>query len=43
METWQKLIEQAGVLQLSWQNLVMVLVGGILSFLRSERILNRSY
>jgi carboxybiotin decarboxylase len=30
METWQKLIEQAGILQLTWQNGVMFAVGGTL-------------
>lgn len=33
METWQKLIEQAGILQLTWQNGVMFLVGGTLIYL----------
>ena len=33
MEILQKLIEQAGMLHLTWQNAVMFLVGGILIFL----------
>lgn len=33
METWQKLIEQAGILQLTWQNGVMFVVGGTLIYL----------
>src|SRR5690606_23821454 len=32
-ETWQKLIEQAGILQLTWQNGVMFIVGGTLIYL----------
>lgn len=30
MEIWQKLIDQAGILQLSWTHLVMFFVGGLL-------------
>lgn len=37
MEIWQKLIEQAGVLQLTWQNMVMFLVGGTLIFLAIKK------
>ena len=33
MEIWEKLIQQAGVLHLTWQNLVMFAVGGVLIFL----------
>ncbi len=33
MDIWHKLIEQAGVLQLMWQNLLMFLVGGTLIYL----------
>jgi oxaloacetate decarboxylase beta subunit len=33
MDIWNQLIEQAGVLQLGWQNLVMFLVGGTLIYL----------
>lgn len=33
MEVWQKLIQQAGLFSLSWQNIVMFFVGGILIYL----------
>lgn len=33
MDIWDKLIAQAGVLQLGWQNLIMFLVGGTLIYL----------
>jgi hypothetical protein len=33
MDVWQKLTNQAGILDLSWQNAVMFLVGGLLIFL----------
>ena len=33
MEVWQKLANQAGILDLSWQNVVMFLIGGVLIFL----------
>ena len=33
MEVWQKLVQQAGLLQLSWQNFVMFGVAGLLIFL----------
>lgn len=37
METWQKLIEQAGVLHLLWQNIVMFLVAGTLIYLAIKK------
>ncbi|MFM1941086.1 MAG: hypothetical protein RI897_68 [Verrucomicrobiota bacterium] len=37
MEVWQKLIDQAGLLQLSWQNAVMFGVGGLLIFLAIKK------
>jgi oxaloacetate decarboxylase beta subunit len=37
METWHKLIEQAGLLQLTWQNGVMFLIGGTLIYLAVKK------
>jgi sodium ion-translocating decarboxylase beta subunit len=37
MDIWNKLIEQAGVLQLTWQNLVMFAIGGTLIFLAIKK------
>ena len=33
MDVWQKLTQQAGILDLSWQNIVMFAIGGLLIFL----------
>jgi carboxybiotin decarboxylase len=37
MEVWQKLISQAGLLSLSWQNVLMFLIGGVLIFLAVKK------
>lgn len=37
MEVWQKLIAQAGLLDLTWQNIVMFIIGGTLIFLAVKK------
>lgn len=37
MEVWQKLIQQAGLFSLSWQNIVMFFVAGVLIYLAIKK------
>lgn len=37
MEVWQKLLQQAGLLSLSWQNIVMFIVAGFVIFLAVKK------